>query len=40
MNFYQFLTILNARKKIAIFAFLVTVTTTVVVSLKLPKNRT
>ena len=38
MNFYQFLTILNARKKIAIFAFLVTVTTTVVVSLILPKT--
>lgn len=38
MNFYQFLMILNAHKKKALFAFFVTVITTVIVSLILPKT--
>ncbi|MEA1989582.1 MAG: chain length determinant protein EpsF [Pseudomonadota bacterium] len=38
MSFYQFLIILNARKKIALFALFVTVLTTLLVSLWLPKT--
>ncbi|MCF6254187.1 MAG: chain length determinant protein EpsF [Thiomicrorhabdus sp.] len=38
MSFYQFLIVLNARKKIALFAFLVTVISAVVISLLLPKT--
>ena len=38
MSFKQFLVMLNARKKIAIFAFFITVSTTVIVSLILPKT--
>jgi succinoglycan biosynthesis transport protein ExoP len=38
MSFYQFLIILNARKKIALFALFITVITTVTVSLLLPKT--
>lgn len=38
MSFYQFLIILNARKVIALFALTITVVTTLVVSLTLPKT--
>lgn len=38
MNFYQLLTILNARKKIALFVFFLTVLTVTLISLWLPKS--
>ncbi len=38
MSFYQFLIVLKARKKIALFAFLVTVVSAVIISLLLPKT--
>ncbi|MCF6345318.1 MAG: chain length determinant protein EpsF [Thiomicrorhabdus sp.] len=38
MSFYQFLIVLKARKKIALFALLVTVISAVVISLVLPKT--
>jgi len=38
MSFYQFLIVLKVKKKIALFAFLVTVISAVVISLILPKT--